>query len=43
MFVVGLGFLALFSVISILLGHEEPRPGDHPRDDLALWLRLGIR
>jgi hypothetical protein len=43
MFVIGLGFLALFSVISILLGNEEPRRGADPRDDLALWMRLGIR
>jgi hypothetical protein len=39
MFVVGLGFLALFSVISILLGNEDPRPGTDPRTDLALFTR----
>ena len=42
MFAIGLGFLALFSVISILLGNEDSRRGD-PRDDLALWTRFGIR
>jgi hypothetical protein len=43
MFAIGLGFLALFSVISILLGNDEPRRGADPRDDLALWTRFGIR
>ena len=43
MFVIGIAFLALFSVISILLGNEEPRSGDDPRDDLTLWMRYGIR
>ena len=43
MFVFGLACLALFSVISILLGNEEPRPGADPRDELALWMHLGIR
>jgi hypothetical protein len=43
MFAVGIAFLALFSVVSILLGREEPRPGADPRDDLTLWMRFGIR
>ena len=43
MFAIGIVVLALFSVISIVLGHEEPRSGSTPRDDLALWMRLGIR
>jgi hypothetical protein len=43
MFAVGLGFLALFSVISILLGNEDPRHTADPRDDIGLWMRLGIR
>jgi hypothetical protein len=43
MFVAGLGFLALFSVISILLGYEDPRPVKDPRDELLLWMRIGVR
>jgi hypothetical protein len=43
MFLVGLGFLALFSAISILLGNEEPRRGTDPRYELALWARNGAR
>ena len=43
MFAIGIAVLALFSVISILLGNEEPRSGSNPRDDFALWMRLGIR
>jgi len=43
MFLVGLGFLALFSVISIVLGNEDPRPGTDPRDELPLWMRFGAR
>jgi hypothetical protein len=39
MFVFGLGFLALFSVISILLGNEDPRPGEDPRSDIPLFTR----
>jgi hypothetical protein len=39
MFIVGLGFLALFSVISILLGNEDPRHGTDPRHDIALLTR----
>ena len=43
MFAVGLGFLALFSVISILLGNEDPRHTPDPRDDIGLWMRFGVR
>jgi hypothetical protein len=39
MFIVGLGFLALFSLFSILLGIEDPRPGTDPRRDVALLTR----
>jgi len=39
MFVLGLGLLALFSLISILLGNEDVRPGDHARSDVALLTR----
>jgi hypothetical protein len=43
MFIVGLGFLALFSAISILLGNEDPRHSTDPRDELGIWMRYGIR
>jgi hypothetical protein len=43
MFAIGLGFLALFSILSILLGNEDPRHDSDPRDTLALWARLGAR
>jgi hypothetical protein len=43
MFIIGLAFLALFSVISILLGNEDPRHSTDPRDNLALWLRYRYR
>ena len=43
MFVVGLGFLALFSVISILLGNEDSRRGASPRDDAWLWMNYTYR
>ena len=42
MFAFGLGFLALFSVLSIVLGNEDPRRED-PRDDIRIWMRYGIR
>lgn len=38
----GIGCLALFSLLSILLGKEEPRHTE-PRDDVRLWMRYGIR
>ena len=43
MFAIGLGFLALFSVISVLLGNEDPRRDTDPRDSLALWARFSAR
>jgi len=43
MFAIGLGFLALFSILSILLGNEDPRQTTDPRDDIGLWMHFGIR
>ena len=43
MFAIGLGFLALFSVLSILLGNEDPHRDTDPRDTLALWARFSAR
>lgn len=37
-----IGFLALFSLLSILLGNDDPRHVD-PRDDVRLWMRFGLR
>ncbi|HET9521809.1 MAG TPA: hypothetical protein VFO73_12230 [Candidatus Limnocylindrales bacterium] len=37
-----IGFLALFSLLSILLGNEDPRRVD-PLDDIRLWMRFGLR
>jgi hypothetical protein len=42
MIAVGFGFLALFSILSIMLGSEDPRRAD-PRDDVRFWMRFGIR
>jgi hypothetical protein len=42
MIAIGFGLLALFSVLSILLGSEDPRYED-PRDDLRIWMRYGVR
>lgn len=42
MIAVGFGFLALFSVLSIMLGDEDRREGD-PRDDVRLWMRFAVR
>lgn len=42
MIAIGLGFVALFSVLSILLGSEDPRRAD-PQDDLRIWMRYGVR
>jgi len=33
MFLFGIAMLVLFSVLSILLGREDPRPGADPRND----------
>jgi hypothetical protein len=43
MFAIGLGFLVLFSVISVLLGNDDPRHDAHSRDNLALWARISTR
>jgi hypothetical protein len=42
MIAIGFGFLALFSILSILLGNEDQRRAD-PRDDVRLWMRYGLR
>ena len=42
MIALGFVFLALFSLLSIALGTEDPRHAD-PRDDIRLWMRYGIR
>ncbi len=39
----GFGLLALFSLISILLGSEDPRQTPDPREDPIFWLRFGLR
>jgi hypothetical protein len=39
----GFGLLALFSVLSILFSGREDRPGTDRRDDIALWMRYGLR
>lgn len=36
----GFGLLALFALISILLGTEDRRRADDPRDDVLLWMNL---
>ncbi|HET7029593.1 MAG TPA: hypothetical protein VFI34_03705 [Candidatus Limnocylindrales bacterium] len=41
--IVGLGFLALFFALSTVLGDEDPRHNADPRDNLAYWMRFGIR
>ena len=46
MFAIGIGFLVLFSAISIVLGNEDPRHDTDPRnarDTLALWARFSAR
>lgn len=42
MIALGFGLLALFSILSIMLGTEDPRRAD-PRDDVNLWMRYGFR
>ena len=42
MIAIGFGFLALFSILSILLGNVDPRHAV-PRDDVRLWMRYGLR
>lgn len=39
----GFGLLALFSLISILLGSEDRRRAADPRDDLLVWMNLARR
>ncbi len=39
MILIGIGFLALFSILSIVLGNDEPRATDI-RDDARLWIRF---
>jgi hypothetical protein len=39
-----IGLLALFSLLSIMLGAEDPRQaGYDPRSEMKLWMRYGIR
>src|SRR5690349_8107655 len=40
---IGLGFLALFSVLTIVFGNEDSRRDVDPGDQYALWTRFGIR
>jgi hypothetical protein len=40
---IGLGFLALFFVLSTVLGNEDPRRDVDPLDNMAYWMRFGIR
>jgi hypothetical protein len=40
MIVIGIGFLVLFSAISVMIGNEDPRHATDPRDQLALWARF---
>ena len=40
---IGLGFLALFFVLSTVLGNEDPRRDEDPRDNLIYWMRFGTR
>jgi hypothetical protein len=42
MFAIGFGFLALFSILSIVLTDTEPRRID-PRDDVKLWVSYVAR
>jgi len=37
MLAVGLVILALFSLVGIFAGREDPRRGADPRDDLSYW------
>jgi hypothetical protein len=43
MFAFGLVFLALFSLISISLGYEDPRRRPDPADELFYWGLFGHR
>jgi hypothetical protein len=37
------GLLALFSLISIMLGTEDPRSSTDPRDNPLLWATMARR
>ena len=41
--VIAIAALALFSVISILLGSEDGREPRHPIESLSTWVRFGLR
>ena len=43
MFAIGLGFLVLFSAVSVLLGSEDSHRTTDPRDTLAMWARVSLR
>lgn len=43
MFVFGLACLALFSVLSVVLGGENARYPADPRIEIARWTLFGIR
>jgi hypothetical protein len=42
MLAIGIAILALFSIVSILLGRDEPRRVG-PRDDVRLWMYFVAR
>jgi hypothetical protein len=41
MIAIGFGFLALFSILSIVLSDDSRRID--PRDDVRLWMRYVVR
>jgi hypothetical protein len=41
--VIAIAALALFSVISILLGSEDGRELRHPQESMSTWVRFGLR
>src|SRR3954447_7812515 len=43
MFAIGLGFLVLFSAMSVLLGDEDSHRSTDPQDTLAIWARVSAR
>ena len=42
-FVAVFSLLALFSIITILIGSDDPRHSSDPRDNPLLWETLGRR
>jgi hypothetical protein len=36
-----IALIALFSIVSIMLGSEEPREYSDPRDNPLLWFEVG--